>query len=355
MSKNLKLKIKDLLMSTKAGRMAMSLRMPKHERREYRIAAAHSREVVREIEENGHFGVGNKNLNGQSGYEYFKGDIANLFERTLFSYLKGGGEMPTLLEPKKFSDFLMLYVFFGRIPSPSPEDKVENESYIPEDVLHLVTKHDRPFISDVSEAPGNDEIEPGTYMWKANHGWGLHQKITYPIDDVTRNLMTEMAREWFEKPGNETGGIWWNGFVERKVYLERHLGGNVEVNDWKLFVLGGRVEIVQVDVGRFSDHKQNIYDRNFVALPDELYFQRGEETERPDRFDDMVKVAEGIGRQFEFIRVDFYCVDGKIYLGEIGIAPNAARQPIISDALDIRLGQAWPAGVLRETSSLPGA
>lgn len=349
MSVDLKSKTKRFLASNTVGRTLLSYKLPKDERRHFLTALSLSRQTIKTIESQGRFGVGENNLNGQSGYEYFSGNIAGLFERTLFLYLKNGGDVPNLLNPQKFSDFLFLYVFFGRIPSPSPEDKVENESYIPEDLLPLVTKHQRPFISQESEAPGNDVIEPGIYMWKANHGWGLHHKVTYPIDEVTRNLMTEMAGKWLEEPGNEARGIWWNGFVERKVYLERHLGGEKEVNDWKIFVLGGRVEIVQVDVGRFSDHRQNIYDRNFTSLQDELYFQRGEETEKPDRFDDMVKVAEGIGRNFEFIRVDFYCVDGKIYLGEIGIAPNAARLPIISDALDKRLGAAWPeGGVLRD-------
>ena len=74
----------------------------------------------------------------------------------------------------------------------------------------------------------------------------------------------------------------------------------------------------------------------------ESFAPKGAPVERPARFDDMVRIAEDIGRQFEFIRVDFYVIGPQIFLGETTLVPNAAMRPVRSLMLDMALGALWP-------------
>lgn len=96
-------------------------------------------------------------------------------------------------------------------------------------------------------------------------------------------------------------------------------------NDYKLHFLSGKLEFVYCSVGRETVNKRNIYDANWNPL----YFSwvepykdastiRGEEIPAPPTFDEMKRIGSEIAKDFpRYVRVDFYDVDGKLYLGEI--------------------------------------
>ena len=134
---------------------------------------------------------------------------------------------------------------------------------------------------------------------------------------------------------------WWKGLTTPQIYLERDLGDGLGSHDWKYFVFRGRVAIVQLDQDRHSDHRQSVFDRDMTFLNEPLYFTMGGGHPKPKNYASMLKVAEGIGAQFEFMRVDLYNVGGAIYLGELSVVPNAAFLPIQSERLDHMLGWIW--------------
>lgn len=95
-------------------------------------------------------------------------------------------------------------------------------------------------------------------------------------------------------------------------------------NDYKLNVFNGKVEFIYTSVDREGKNKRNIYTANWEPL----YFHwnkrhkikadlRGEEIPPPTTLDKMIEFSEKIGRQFAYVRMDFYDVDGKLYFGEI--------------------------------------
>ena len=112
--------------------------------------------------------------------------------------------------------------------------------------------------------------------------------------------------------------------------------------DWKLWVIRGRVELVQLDENRSRGHRQTLFDRDLKRLDEELYYPASTEpTVKTKRFDDMVRIAEGIGSKLEFARVDLYDTNQGLALGEVTLCPNGARFEIRSASLDKRLGAAW--------------
>ncbi len=95
-------------------------------------------------------------------------------------------------------------------------------------------------------------------------------------------------------------------------------------NDYKLHYINGELQFVYCSVGRETVNKRNIYDANWKPL----FFSwvepfkdastiRGEEIEAPATFDDMKRIGAEIAKDFAYVRVDFYDVDGKLYFGEI--------------------------------------
>ena len=47
--------------------------------------------------------------------------------------------------------------------------------------------------------------------------------------------------------------------------------------------------------------------------------------EKPKNFDLMLLYAKKLSEDFVFVRVDFYNINGKIYLGELTFSPSNAR------------------------------
>ncbi len=85
-----------------------------------------------------------------------------------------------------------------------------------------------------------------------------------------------------------------------------------------------KLEFVYCSVGRETVNKRNIYDADWNPL----YFcwvqgykdpasTRGEEIPAPESFDEMKRIGAEIAKEFDYVRVDFYDVDGKLYYGEV--------------------------------------
>ncbi|MEO0363479.1 MAG: ATP-grasp fold amidoligase family protein, partial [Pseudomonadota bacterium] len=246
------------------------------------------------------------------------------------------------IAPRGFSEKLIVAKLFAPIPLPSPGDKLGLDRYIPADWCDRVRTARRVWISSYPEAPTDVDAPPGRYFFKANHASGLNIPVSLPLPEGAEAKLAEAAEKFLAHDYGARGGEWWYQAIHRKVYLEESFapaGGSA--TDWKFFVIGGRVEIVQVDLDRAEDHKQLIYDRDFDFLPYEFFYPSGRPIDPPANYGEMLEAAEAIGARFEFARVDFYNTDDGIVLGEITLAPGGARQRIRSPELDERMGAAW--------------
>ena len=55
----------------------------------------------------------------------------------------------------------------------------------------------------------------------------------------------------------------------------------------------------------------------------------------------MINLAEKIGAQFDFVRVDLYSPPQGILFGEVTFYPYAGLEPIIPKEWDNKLGEPW--------------
>jgi hypothetical protein len=95
-------------------------------------------------------------------------------------------------------------------------------------------------------------------------------------------------------------------------------------NDYKINCFHGEIGFIYVSVDREGKNKRNIYDKNWNPLhftwgakSKEVDKIRGEEIAPPDSLAEMIRLAKQLSKDFPYVRVDFYDVDGRIYFGEI--------------------------------------
>ena len=60
----------------------------------------------------------------------------------------------------------------------------------------------------------------------------------------------------------------------------------------------------------------------------------------------MLAIASGLGRSFDFMRVDLYNVDGEIFFGELTPYPGSGINRFVPASFDSELGAKWELPVL---------
>jgi hypothetical protein len=60
---------------------------------------------------------------------------------------------------------------------------------------------------------------------------------------------------------------------------------------------------------------------------------------KPDGFEEMKRISKKLSKNFSFIRVDLYNVDGKIYFGELTFFPTAGYFRLLPKSIDEELAR----------------
>lgn len=128
------------------------------------------------------------------GIEVLGEDFLPALRRSCRIYRNNHGVLPNLLAPSTFTEKQLLFKFFAPIPIVATSDKFGSRAYaedLAEDSLSI------PKVLWKSKAPvlpGNDEIPPGRYWFKSNHGSGTNMPVTFPISQEERSKLEETPR-----------------------------------------------------------------------------------------------------------------------------------------------------------------
>ena len=118
--------------------------------------------------------------------------------------------------------------------------------------------------------------------------------------------------------------------VERKIICEKYMADSTgELIDYKFFCFDGEPLFVKTDLDRFTEHKVNFYDMNwnYIDMRESFYKNSKQQAQRPENFDKMVDIVRKLAKNFQFVRVDLYDIDGKIYFGELTFTPASGKNP----------------------------
>jgi len=120
------------------------------------------------------------------------------------------------------------------------------------------------------------------------------------------------------------------------------LNSNGLPNDYKFQMVNGECVFIQVDVSRFGDHQRNLYTKDWELIDAETaYTQVTEILTAPPELAEMLKVAKGLSKGIDFIRVDLYAIDGQVRFGELTNYPAGGAVEIRPKALSIELSKNW--------------
>lgn len=179
---------------------------------------------------------------------------------------------------------------------------------------------------------------PKNYVIKCNHGSGMNIIVKdgkVNKADVKRKLDLWMQTDYLHllefhyKP------------IKKKIFIEEYKdNGELGLIDYKFWCFNGEPKFYGINAGN-GHGAINYYDMNgeiFNVQRADYPLNVNAKWERPKHFGLMVEYAKKLSSDFKFVRVDFYEIKGKIYLGELTFLPNAGYIKYQKDG-DLVLGK----------------
>lgn len=224
------------------------------------------------------------------------------------------------------STFLKTYCADKLLVREYAEDKLGVDLSIP-----VIGVYDKFEEIDFSKLPKN-------YVIKCNHGSGMNIIVKdgkVNTADVKRKLDQWMRTDYLHllefhyKP------------IKKKIFIEEYKdNGEQGLIDYKFWCFNGQPKFYGVNAG-YGHGAINYYDMNgetFNVQRADYSPNVNEMWERPKHFDLMVEYAKKLSSDFKFVRVDFYEIQGKIYLGELTFTPGGGYIKYQNDG-DLTLGK----------------
>jgi hypothetical protein len=171
---------------------------------------------------------------------------------------------------------------------------------------------------------------------------GWHWILTTP-GGLDWDVLVASSREWLSRSPCDRHPEWAYLHVPPRILVEELLcgpDGQVPA-DYKFFVFDGHARLVQVDSGRFRDHRRNLYLPDWTPVDTEYVYRRADEFPRPPSLGRMVELAEALGRGMDFLRVDLYEIEERVVFGELTNYPEGGTAQFEPVSFDAELGRWW--------------
>jgi len=251
------------------------------------------------------------------------------------------GTRPNLLFPSKFTEKVQWRKVFVRDKRlPLLADKVLVKDFVKD---RIGAEHVIPTLWHGEVLPPRHQRAwPIPFVVKANHGCGFNAFVRSPAEcDWDRIEQTTAA--WLETKYGEWGGEWMYSVIKRQLLVEPFVGkDSCFPFDYKVWVFNGVAHFVQVDTDRETLHKRAMFDRDWVRLNFQVTHPLSERRiERPVSLDEILKFSEMLASGFDFVRVDFYEIDGVPKFGEMTFYPEAGYGRFLPNDMDVKVGSLW--------------
>lgn len=272
------------------------------------------------------------------------------------------GYWPDVRNPRSFNEKVLHRAHYTNDQLYSlVQDKYLVRSYVAERIGEGVLTELYHVTDDPSTIPFDDL--PDQFVVKITHGSGMNIIVPEKNDadfeeiksqcydwlnenDADFEEIQSQRYDWLkEEHGHSTHE---DRYIRPRVIVEEYIQDEIRdiPLDFKFFVFAGEVKIIQVDVDRFSGHKQRFYTPGWESIEVKRGRPLADDIGRPPQLSEMISIAETLGEELDFVRVDLYNpVDGRIVFGELTMAPGAGRIGFEPVDFDFELGSHWPDNV----------
>ena len=180
---------------------------------------------------------------------------------------------------------------------------------------------------------------PEQFVLKCNHGCGYNilcpDKSKLNIEEAKKQL-----NKWLKEDFSKFNAEPHYAKIEPYIICEKFLGGNIV--DYKYFCFNGEAEFMYIaeGFGEGIGEKISFFDKDGNKAPyKRLDYPTYDDVQKPEGFEKMKKMSEELSKDFPFVRMDWFEVDGKIYFGEFTFTPCGCMMKLDPDSKDAEWGK----------------
>lgn len=178
----------------------------------------------------------------------------------------------------------------------------------------------------------------GGYVLKTNNGCGTNF-VVKGGQEIDRQAVVRSLRKSLDFPYAELSGQLHYSHIPPCIIAEKLMvqgGGHISLTDYKIHCVNGEPYVMYVYNDRDEVHHFK-YDLKPYTLrwqlipPDTAVEEVGADTpvapDKPACLEEMLRMAARLSQGEEYVRVDFYIIDGNIYFGEMTYTPDTLFNP----------------------------
>ena len=170
---------------------------------------------------------------------------------------------------------------------------------------------------------------------KTNHGSGGHLIVKDKYKFDWKSAQKKLAKS-IKSNHYYTFREWPYKNIDPCIIVEKLLL-DIDSNippEYKFHCFNGNVKIISIDIDKYSDHKRNIYDKDWNFINCRARLPNGMDAGKPKMLNKMKSLAEILAKDFRYVRVDLYNLGSEVYFGELTFSPHAGFQIFIPSEYD---------------------
>lgn len=187
---------------------------------------------------------------------------------------------------------------------------------------------------------------PNQFALKCNHGSAMNIIVK---DKSKLNIKKTIKKlnGWLKLDYATMNGMFENHytFIDRKIIAEefiQEMDGNL--HDYKFHCFNGEPKYCQLIGDRIPNSHHYFlsfytpdWKKTDITYNNHAVYEK--EYPRPEKLDEMLKLAKEMSAPFSYVRVDFYLLNGDIYFGELTFTPDSGILTFNKEETDLEWGE----------------
>jgi hypothetical protein len=188
---------------------------------------------------------------------------------------------------------------------------------------------------------------PKSFIIKSSHASG-HVILVKNLHKCDKKEIYLTCKKWLKTNYFKLKKEWQYKYINPRIIIEKYLQDEKgqSPNDYKFHCFYGKVAFIQIDVDRFTAHKRSYYDASWSKLPFQFCKKKDGypifeslEIQKPSTLAEMISVAEKLSKDFDYVRIDLYEVNGNVYFGEITFSHGSGFEVFFPQEYDKYYGE----------------
>lgn len=183
---------------------------------------------------------------------------------------------------------------------------------------------------DAEEIRRHWDEYPTQFVIKCNHGCGYNilvsDKKAFDVNDVVTTVSNWLQEDYWKiycEPQYKD--------VPKRFIVEEYIADDIKT--YKFYCFNGNPKVCYISTNGENGEKDlylDYFDMDWNWLPISLdgHEHNKRSIPKPSSFEQMKKVAIQLSKDFPFVRVDLYDVDGRIYFSELTFIPTGGNMKL---------------------------